>query len=264
MAISGIPPFPRLDSRGDRVDAPAVGAVSIPARLPFGPLSSKRLLALASDGALVEQIWRGNYAAFSVAFERHAVGLLGFRQRWLPQPPTRAGVAAAAGRTAPCRPTRAPRCDARNRSVSPRSRSAGGCWAAPHGAQDSEEAHVRRRENADSRRLSAVSRRGARRAVVTISRSPNRGSGGCASTVGVVALPLAASSSQSPGTPFSWWIPRGAKPRPEPATRPLTVRETSVSPGAAAAPIRAPATSPTSAARLLQGPLYGRGSCDDE
>jgi hypothetical protein len=74
---------------------------------------------------------------------------------------------------------------------------------------------VRRRENADSRRLRAVSTRGARRAVVTISRSPSRGSGGCASTVGVVALPLAASSSQSPGTPFNWWIPRGAKPRPE-------------------------------------------------
>jgi RNA polymerase sigma factor (sigma-70 family) len=55
-----------------------VGAVSIPTRLSFGPLSSKRLLALASDDTLVEQICRGNEAAFSVAFERHAAGLLGF------------------------------------------------------------------------------------------------------------------------------------------------------------------------------------------
>jgi RNA polymerase sigma factor (sigma-70 family) len=37
----------------------------------------RRLLAVVSDERLVEQIWRGNEAAFAVAFERHAAGLLG-------------------------------------------------------------------------------------------------------------------------------------------------------------------------------------------
>ncbi len=47
-----------------------------------------------------------------------------------------------------------------------------------------------------------------------MSRSLSRGLGGCAGTLGTVVLPVAASSSQSPGTPFSWWTPRDAKPRP--------------------------------------------------
>jgi RNA polymerase sigma factor (sigma-70 family) len=55
-----------------------VRTISVPAPRPFGPLCSKRLLALSSDETLVEQIRRGNEAAFSVAFERHAAGLLGF------------------------------------------------------------------------------------------------------------------------------------------------------------------------------------------
>jgi RNA polymerase sigma factor (sigma-70 family) len=55
-----------------------VRTVAIPAQVLLGPLSSRRLLAIASDNVLVEQIRRGNEAAFSVAFERHAGGLLGF------------------------------------------------------------------------------------------------------------------------------------------------------------------------------------------
>jgi RNA polymerase sigma factor (sigma-70 family) len=55
-----------------------VRSVAIPAPVPFRPLCSRRLLALASDDTLVEQIRRGNEAAFSVAFERHVAGLLGF------------------------------------------------------------------------------------------------------------------------------------------------------------------------------------------
>jgi RNA polymerase sigma factor (sigma-70 family) len=63
-----------------------VHTASIPAQVPPGPLGSKRLLALASDGTLVEQIRRGNEAAFSVAFERHAAGLLGFCRHMLGSP----------------------------------------------------------------------------------------------------------------------------------------------------------------------------------
>ena len=64
--------------------------------------------------------------------------------------------------------------------------------------------------------------RGIRRAV---SDEPiaDRRLGGCAGTPGTVVLPVAASSSQSPGSPFSSWIPREAKSRPEPAARSLTV-----------------------------------------
>lgn len=50
----------------------------MPAPAAFRPLLPRRLLAIVSDERLVEQIWRGNEAAFAVAFERHAAGLLGF------------------------------------------------------------------------------------------------------------------------------------------------------------------------------------------
>jgi len=53
-----------------------------PAR-PRGPLRSKRLLALAGDERLVEQIQRGNEAAFEVAFERHGGGILAFCRHML-------------------------------------------------------------------------------------------------------------------------------------------------------------------------------------
>jgi RNA polymerase sigma factor (sigma-70 family) len=50
----------------------------MPAPAALRPLLPRRLLAVASDERLVEQIWRGNEAAFAVAFERHAAGLIGF------------------------------------------------------------------------------------------------------------------------------------------------------------------------------------------
>jgi len=58
-------------------------AEAIPARVPAGGLRSKRLLALARDAQLVEQIRRGNEVAFEVAFERHGAGILGFCRHML-------------------------------------------------------------------------------------------------------------------------------------------------------------------------------------
>jgi RNA polymerase sigma factor (sigma-70 family) len=49
----------------------------------IGALRSRRLLALASDDALVEQMRRGNEAAFEVAFERFGAGILGFCRHML-------------------------------------------------------------------------------------------------------------------------------------------------------------------------------------
>jgi RNA polymerase sigma factor (sigma-70 family) len=46
-------------------------------------LRSKRLLALARDERLVEQIRRGNELAFEVAFERHGAGILAFCRHML-------------------------------------------------------------------------------------------------------------------------------------------------------------------------------------
>ena len=59
-------------------------AASVPLRLPAGlPFRSKRLLALADDERLVEQIRRGNEMAFEVAFERYAASILGFCRHML-------------------------------------------------------------------------------------------------------------------------------------------------------------------------------------
>ena len=55
----------------------------IPARAGHGPLGSKRLLRLAGDDRLVEQIRRGNEAAFEVAFERHSPAILSFCRHML-------------------------------------------------------------------------------------------------------------------------------------------------------------------------------------
>ena len=52
-------------------------------RLPSRPLRSKRLLALAGDERLVEQIRRGNELAFEVVFERHGAGILAFCRHML-------------------------------------------------------------------------------------------------------------------------------------------------------------------------------------
>ena len=48
-----------------------------------GPMRSKRLLALAGDERLVEQIRRGNEVAFEVAYERHGAGILAFCRHML-------------------------------------------------------------------------------------------------------------------------------------------------------------------------------------
>jgi RNA polymerase sigma factor (sigma-70 family) len=59
-------------------------AASIPARTASAvPLRSRRLLALAGDGRLVEQVRRGNDAAFEVLFERHGPAILGFCRHML-------------------------------------------------------------------------------------------------------------------------------------------------------------------------------------
>ena len=52
-------------------------------RLPGRPLRSKRLLALAGDERIVEQIRRGNELAFEIAFERHGAGILAFCRHML-------------------------------------------------------------------------------------------------------------------------------------------------------------------------------------
>jgi RNA polymerase sigma factor (sigma-70 family) len=62
-------------------------AASIPARAATAaPLRSRRLLALAGDGRLVEQVRRGNDAAFEVLFERHAPAILAFSRHMLGSP----------------------------------------------------------------------------------------------------------------------------------------------------------------------------------
>jgi RNA polymerase sigma factor (sigma-70 family) len=58
-------------------------AITAPARNPARPHLPKRLLALASDERLVEQIRRGNEQAFVVAFERHSGPILSFCRHML-------------------------------------------------------------------------------------------------------------------------------------------------------------------------------------
>jgi RNA polymerase sigma factor (sigma-70 family) len=60
-----------------------VPAATLTSRAPTRPLRSKRLLALAGDERLVEQIRRGNELAFEVAFERHGAGILAFCRHML-------------------------------------------------------------------------------------------------------------------------------------------------------------------------------------
>jgi RNA polymerase sigma factor (sigma-70 family) len=56
---------------------------ALTARLPARTFGSKRLLALAGDDRLVEQIRRGNERAFEVAFERYGGSILGFCRHML-------------------------------------------------------------------------------------------------------------------------------------------------------------------------------------
>jgi RNA polymerase sigma factor (sigma-70 family) len=58
-------------------------AISIPARGVTRGLRPKRLLVLAGDETLVEQMRRGNAAAYEVVFERHGAGILAFCRHML-------------------------------------------------------------------------------------------------------------------------------------------------------------------------------------
>ena len=59
-------------------------AASVPATARLArPIESRRLLALANDERLVQQIRRGSEAAFAVAFERHSPAILGFCRHML-------------------------------------------------------------------------------------------------------------------------------------------------------------------------------------
>jgi RNA polymerase sigma factor (sigma-70 family) len=64
-----------------------VRAVSIPVRAASAtPLRSRRILALAGDARLVEQVRGGNDAAFEVVFERHGAAILAFCRHMLGTP----------------------------------------------------------------------------------------------------------------------------------------------------------------------------------
>jgi RNA polymerase sigma factor (sigma-70 family) len=82
----------RVEREGSEVMHEPSGVDCVPmgdaltARLPVRPLRSKRLLALAGDERLVDQIRRGNELAFEVAFERHGAGVLGFCRHMLGSP----------------------------------------------------------------------------------------------------------------------------------------------------------------------------------
>ncbi len=71
-----------------RTDSVLMGdAAHLHIRAPAGgPLRSRRLLRLAGDDRLVEQIRRGSEAAFEVAFERHGPAILGFCRHMLGSP----------------------------------------------------------------------------------------------------------------------------------------------------------------------------------
>ena len=60
-----------------------MAAGTLTSRAPVRVLRSKRLLALAGDERLVDQIRRGNELAFEVAFERHGTGILAFCRHML-------------------------------------------------------------------------------------------------------------------------------------------------------------------------------------
>src|SRR4051812_43431965 len=57
--------------------------VTAPAQRRVRPQIPKRVLALAGDDRLVEQIRRGNESAFEVAFERHSGPILSFCRHML-------------------------------------------------------------------------------------------------------------------------------------------------------------------------------------
>jgi RNA polymerase sigma factor (sigma-70 family) len=56
---------------------------TLTSRVPLRQLRSKRLLALAGEERLVEQVRRGNQLAFEIVFERHGAGILSFCRHML-------------------------------------------------------------------------------------------------------------------------------------------------------------------------------------
>jgi RNA polymerase sigma factor (sigma-70 family) len=68
-------------SGADSVHMGSAAGIDIPPRAGLRP--SRRLLRLAGDDRLVQQIQRGSEAAFEVAFERHAPAILGFCRHML-------------------------------------------------------------------------------------------------------------------------------------------------------------------------------------
>src|SRR5919112_6757540 len=61
-------------------------AAHIDIRAPGGPLRSRRLLRLAGDDRLAQQIQGGSDVAFEVAFERHSPAILAFCRHMLGSP----------------------------------------------------------------------------------------------------------------------------------------------------------------------------------
>ena len=74
----------REPSSADGVLMGSAADVDIQPRLGLRP--SRRLLRLAGDDRLVQQIRRGSEAAFEVAFERHSPAILGFCRHMLGSP----------------------------------------------------------------------------------------------------------------------------------------------------------------------------------
>jgi RNA polymerase sigma factor (sigma-70 family) len=71
----------------DRYNSPDVRTARLPARTAARPIRvPRRLLALASDERLVEQIRYGNEAAFEVAFERYGPPILSYCRHMLGSP----------------------------------------------------------------------------------------------------------------------------------------------------------------------------------
>ena len=114
-------------------------------------------------------------------------------------------------------------------------------------------AYCKRWVPAGWRGLPSSSKSSPRIAASPVVSRPERGSAVCLSELAAVCeagtrssgrrpvrYRVTANSCQSSGTPFSVWLPRSSNRRPEPATRSLTVRETSTSPASASEDTRAP------------------------
>ena len=72
---------PTGDDRG--YNSQSMPAATVTTRAPLGAFRSKRLLSLAGDERLVEQVRLGDELAFEVVFERYGAGILGFSRHML-------------------------------------------------------------------------------------------------------------------------------------------------------------------------------------